>query len=200
MDPVIAASIARRIGELAEGGRTSDVKLLLRLAERLEVDRTGCWIWTGALRGGYGRTSANGRYITTHREIWQLLERPLARTETLDHLCRVKGCANPAHLEPVTLAVNVSRSWDGNETAPRPNKNRAKTHCPRGHEYDEDNTYRYASGGRRCRACGREDAAKKRETRAEVVKEQKRAYYLRHAERLREKQRRYNERKRGERA
>jgi HNH endonuclease/NUMOD4 motif-containing protein len=33
-----------------------------------------------------------------------------------------------------------------------------KTHCPRGHEYTEENTYRYLNknGGRGCRACARE--------------------------------------------
>jgi hypothetical protein len=33
---------------------------------------------------------------------------------------------------------------------------RAKTHCPRGHAYDEANTYIYPAGWRRCRTCSRE--------------------------------------------
>lgn len=32
-------------------------------------------------------------------------------------------------------------------------KNAEKTHCPRGHEYDDSNTYLAPSGRRFCRAC-----------------------------------------------
>lgn len=32
----------------------------------------------------------------------------------------------------------------------------SKTHCPQGHEYTPENTYRKPSGGRRCRTCHRD--------------------------------------------
>lgn len=35
-------------------------------------------------------------------------------------------------------------------------RNRAKTHCPRGHEYDEENTRRDKIGRRACKTCHRE--------------------------------------------
>jgi hypothetical protein len=40
--------------------------------------------------------------------------------------------------------------------AKRPHANAAKTHCPKSHAYDDDNTYRSPSGRRHCRACQRE--------------------------------------------
>jgi hypothetical protein len=44
-----------------------------------------------------------------------------------------------------------------------PNTNSAKTHCPQGHPYDEENTYLIPSNGRRmCRACIRARSARRR--------------------------------------
>jgi hypothetical protein len=44
----------------------------------------------------------------------------------IDHLCRVRNCVNPEHLEPVTREENLRRG----------ECNGAKTCCPRGHKYD----------------------------------------------------------------
>jgi hypothetical protein len=59
----------------------------------------------------------------------------------------------PAHLEPVPPGENTRRGKWGNHQ-------REKTHCPKGHPYDEANTrrYRHITGGmaRQCRACHRE--------------------------------------------
>lgn len=35
------------------------------------------------------------------------------------------------------------------------NRNASKTHCPRGHEYNEANTFRGSRGERRCRECAK---------------------------------------------
>jgi hypothetical protein len=68
----------------------------------------------------------------------------------LDHLCRVRHCVNPAHLEVVTLHTNVTRGngWAG--------RNARKTHCKRGHEFTPENTIPLRNGGRECRQCRRE--------------------------------------------
>lgn len=52
--------------------------------------------------------------------------------------------------------------------------NRAKTHCPYGHPYDEENTYRPPSGGRFCRACGREAQRRWRQRNLAVARAKKR--------------------------
>jgi hypothetical protein len=92
-----------------------------------------------------------------HRVAYELLVGPIPEGLELDHLCRNTRCVNPEHLEPVTGRENLMRavsSWAA--------KNAAKTHCPQGHPYDEENTKVKRDGGRACRACGREFMRRKR--------------------------------------
>jgi HNH endonuclease len=97
----------------------------------------GCWIWTGTLVRGYGQTSIRGRErIYTHRLSWELHRGPIPDGLTIDHLCRVRACCNPDHLEPVTNAENLRR---GAATRPR------RTQCPQGHQVPE--------GTRQCIRC-----------------------------------------------
>ena len=82
---------------------------------------TGCWLWLGSLTWqGYGRFKAgefraNGtqRFVRAHRFSYELLVAPIPEGEELDHLCSVRSCVNPAHLEPVTHAENVRRGLSG---------------------------------------------------------------------------------------
>lgn len=110
---------------------------------------TPCHVWTGAIdRRGYGKFWWNGKTVKTHRLAFELKVRSLDTTEKLDHLCRVRGCCNTIHLEPVSNKVNTLR---GESPAA---KHARKTHCPQGHAYDTANTMIY-SGKRYCRACQR---------------------------------------------
>lgn len=83
--------------------------------ERLElhverVTETGCWIWVGRLnRNGYGRICLGGREPMAHRVSYELHVGPIPDGLVLDHLCRVRCCVNPFHLEPVTVQVNTLR-------------------------------------------------------------------------------------------
>ena len=71
---------------------------------------TGCWLWAGSLnRNGYGRISLGGRTRVVHRVVWVLCGYELDSSQVLDHLCRVRSCCNPAHLEPVSHAENTRR-------------------------------------------------------------------------------------------
>ena len=58
-----------------------------------------CWIWDNP-NYGYGPY----RLIYTN-----IMGEPPAKT-VLDHLCGVKVCCNPAHLEPVSNATNLRRA------------------------------------------------------------------------------------------
>jgi hypothetical protein len=133
--------------------------VLERLWARLVPDhQTGCLIWTGAQNGvGYGRMWADG-YQLTHRVAYELMVGPIPPGLVIDHLCRVSLCANPAHLEAVTPAVNTQR---GNVPAVMAARGAARTHCRSGHEYNAANTYiRPNAPGRDCRICIRERSAR----------------------------------------
>jgi hypothetical protein len=93
---------------------TTDLPAPPSLAERLAaaviVDDDGCWLWQPAPGGnGYGRLSVHGRLAYVHRVSYELHVGPIPDGLTIDHLCRVRTCVNPAHLEPVTFAENTRR-------------------------------------------------------------------------------------------
>lgn len=120
-----------------------------RLMEKVViVDDLGCWEFTGCTGGdGYGWLRIGARAHAAHRVTYEHFVGPIPDGLTLDHLCRNRLCVNPHHLEPVTRGENVMR---GVGFAP---VNKAKTHCPHGHEYSPENTYRNRRGWRACRAC-----------------------------------------------
>lgn len=117
-----------------------------------------CWLWLGdSVKGGYGRVRHGGRNVLAHRWAYELLVGQIPDGMTLDHLCRNPACVRPSHLEAVTMLENSLRA-PTSVTA----TNTAKTRCPKGHPYDESNTYRMPSGGRDCRACINERSARYR--------------------------------------
>lgn len=73
----------------------------------------GCWIWKGfVLANGYGQMpSRNNEYgeRLAHRASYRFHVGPIPDDLEIDHLCRVKCCVNPAHLEPVTHGENLRR-------------------------------------------------------------------------------------------
>jgi hypothetical protein len=97
---------------------------------------------------GYGQFRLDGSPRLAHRVVYTFFRGPIPAELTLDHLCGVRRCVRPPHLEAVTLKVNLLRST--NLVA----ENSRKTRCPAGHPYDEANTC-YSRGGRYCRACAR---------------------------------------------
>lgn len=124
---------------------------------RVDVTAEGCWLWTGAkLASGYGSVRWQGRARVVHRVMYELEVGPIPAGLQLDHLCRVRACCNPTHLEPVTQAENVRR---GHGFA---GLNASKAECPSGHAYTPENTYRRPSAPttRECRICRRVNRAR----------------------------------------
>lgn len=78
---------------------------------RKDPDPSGCWHWTGYLDGdGYGRFKLAGTPRVAHRFAYAITRAPVPDDMEVDHLCRVRDCVNPDHLEPVTHAVNTERA------------------------------------------------------------------------------------------
>jgi len=109
-----------------------------------------CWLWTGRLvTGGYGMFAiTHDTSIMAHRFAYELLIGPVPEGLELDHIwprCQNKNCVRPDHLEPVTRGENAHR------------RAMKQTHCKRGHEFTDENTYRAPSTPtiRRCRACAK---------------------------------------------
>ena len=120
-----------------------------------------CWIWTAyCLPNGYGQC---GRHNYAHRVSYELCIGLIPDGLELDHLCRVRHCVNPTHLEPVT---HIENCWRGLGGVVSGEQMRAKTHCPQGHSYAGDNLYRYLDGRRSCRICNRDNMRRYRVARS----------------------------------
>jgi len=138
------------------------IERLLRRVER--VTESGCWIWMGKIDpDGYGHIGTGSmrkgtaKHHLVHRVAYEQLRSPIPSGLALDHLCRVRCCCNPDHLEPVTARENTFRAIAscGRKTyAGGQNGNARKTHCPHGHEYTPANVL-MEGRSRHCRECGR---------------------------------------------
>lgn len=129
----------------------------MSIHERLErryvpEPNSGCWLWLGPNATGYGQIKLDGKVRLAHRVSYELAKGPIPGGLEIDHLCRVRCCVNPNHLEAVTRRVNQLRGRGAAGT------NSRKATCKRGHAFDR----RYADGKRRCLAC-------KRQLRAELA-------------------------------
>ena len=117
---------------------------LKRIASKVTVSADGCWLWTSSVdERGYARM---GGGALGHRVTYELVVGPIPDGLQIDHLCRVRNCVNPEHLEAVTCRVNLHRG----ETVTA--MHAAKTQCVNGHDFTPENTYVWR-GCRHCRKC-----------------------------------------------
>lgn len=116
---------------------------------------TGCWLWGGAMnKEGYGTFWFNKKAQGAHRVAYKIYRGEPPKDYEIDHLCRVRCCVNPDHLEAVTPRENWLRS-----TGPELVKKRyaAQSHCKHGHPRVPHNLYiEQRKDGvtvRKCREC-----------------------------------------------
>lgn len=82
-----------------------------RVLARVMVNAAGCWMWQGAVSAkGYGAINVDGRVIGVHRVTFANAHGPVPNGLHVDHLCAVRLCCNPVHLEAVTPAENDRRA------------------------------------------------------------------------------------------
>jgi hypothetical protein len=132
--------------------------VLERITLKLDKATSECWLWTGARnRGGYGVVRGDdGRARILHRLVYELLVGPVPDGLDLDHLCRVRHCCNPTHLEPVTRQTNVDRGTYAAGVQRRES-------CSRNHPFTPENTKTTRRGTRTCRTCANERNRRYRE-------------------------------------
>lgn len=140
-----------------------DTRLPARFWAKVTPTPDGCWQWTACVHAkGYGMFLVGRIATAAHRVAYEALVRPIPAGLVLDHTCHDpetcfldrdcphRRCVNPAHVAMVTPKANSDASR-------RANRNRRKTHCDKGHPFDESNTYFDENGKRRsCRICRRE--------------------------------------------
>src|SRR2546427_10312178 len=115
----------------------------------MPVTESGCWVWTGCSSDGYGAFRFQGKMVKAHRFSYELHKGRIPEGMTLDHLCRVRCCVNPSHLEPVPMTVNVLRGIGATAV------NSKKITCIHGHPFNAENTGKQTGGGRLCKICSR---------------------------------------------
>ena len=115
---------------------------LERVLDRCDIG--DCWLWQGTTSSGYGRISVNAKRQSVHRVVWEALVGPIPDGMQMDHLCRIRNCVNPDHLDVVTHKENLRRG-----VAPSA---RTKAYCLRGHSMS-DCYIDKKTGKRKCRQC-----------------------------------------------
>lgn len=135
----------------AKGSETMDDTILARFMAKFTVNaETGCWEWVTPNGHGYGslarRINKRCMRFAAHRLSYEHFVGPIPDGLDIDHLCRVRHCVNPAHMEPVTRRENTMR---GNSPC-------IVTHrtgiCGRGHEISGENV-RMQGKSRVCKTC-----------------------------------------------
>lgn len=94
-----------------------DDRALTRFWKKVEPEPTsGCWLWSAYLSagdrhtgGGYGKFWDGKRVGMAHRVSYEHFVGPVPEGLVLDHLCEVRACVNPRHLQPVSRLVNMHR-------------------------------------------------------------------------------------------
>jgi len=154
--PACQTPFSRRANEC---GCSPACRLFIRFWRYVTKTET-CWLWTGAKVTGTGYgciVMPNRSSYMAHRLSYAWHVGPIPDGYVIDHLCQVRNCVRPEHLEAVTNAENLLR---GNGVCAL---NKRKTHCKRGHLLDEANISVPPQGGRACRQCKREWDKERRE-------------------------------------
>lgn len=109
-----------------------------------------CWLWAGSIsQKGYGTLRVDGKNKLAHRVLYEAWVAPIPEGLEPDHLCEVKACINPDHIEPVTHQENIRRGM----------AKKTQTHCKNGHLFKPETTWvtinKYGTKQRTCWICNK---------------------------------------------
>lgn len=125
---------------------------LQKFQKKIELDLlSGCWEWTDHLdKDGYGRLRVGDKRFFIHRLSYEHWNGSISKGLTIDHLCRNRKCANPEHLEAVTIQENLRRGF---RPSGKYHYHTQQTECINGHPFNDENTYIRPNGHRDCKIC-----------------------------------------------
>jgi hypothetical protein len=113
----------------------------------------GCVEYSGKLQpNGYGKfyDKISKRVVWAHRYAYEKINGPIPKGLEICHKCNNRSCINPNHLFIGTRSDNMlDASKKGRIQTPR----LIKTHCKRGHIFDDANTSYQVNGARECKTC-----------------------------------------------
>ena len=136
------------------------VRFFSKVSTKEPLDRKECWEWRGSKNpAGYGLFRYRGACRLAHRVIAEHLYQDRVNSMLVCHKCDNPSCVNPDHL---FLGTHKDNSQDCSR------KGRLggcvveiKTHCHKGHEYSQENTYINSRGHRECRICRKNNQSKR---------------------------------------
>lgn len=108
------------------------------------LKRFGAVVGVGRVRGPY---LTNGKNHKPHHKpywTWSITGRRALLLATHAPFADQLGSRRRSRIAEVIAILGKQPPHSGNGN---------KTHCPQGHPYDEENTYRAPTGGRMCRKC-----------------------------------------------
>ncbi len=112
------------------------------------INTQDCWLYAGAINSdGYGIVFDGKKQLRAHRVMYEHLNGEIPDGMYSDHLCRVRACINPIHIELVDNITNIMRG-----DAPSA-QNARKTHCNKGHEFTKETMHVRKNGWRICKEC-----------------------------------------------
>ena len=117
---------------------------------------SGCWLWAGHIKpNGYGEQRVKGRLYLAHRLSWFLHFGDIPPGLLVCHRCDNRACVCPTHL---ILGSHQDNHDDMTKKGRRKTPpNVGITHCSKGHQFSNGNTYRHGRK-RVCRECQRRAA------------------------------------------
>ena len=125
-----------------------------RLYSKTVKLENGCIEWIGCRdKWGYGQTTYLGKPARTHRLAWMLENGAIPDGLWVMHKCDNPPCLNLNHIQLGTPRDNIEDMMSKGRYV---SAKLLKTHCLKGHAYDESNTYITPKGKRDCRICRRE--------------------------------------------
>ena len=70
----------------------------------------GCWLWQGQLTpNGYGSIKHYGLRFLAHVFTCGFFNKSCPDNKVHDHLCEIRNCCNPAHIQITTQSINCKR-------------------------------------------------------------------------------------------